>query len=46
MDAIKEKLTDPAGPSPLHDVLDAGRLAAEGIVKERIRLFGSSGKAG
>ena len=45
MDAIKKKLTNPAGPSPLHDVLGAGRLAAEEIVRERIRLFGSSGKA-
>ena len=45
MDAVKAKLIDPAGPSPLHHVLDAGRLAAEEIVKERMRLFGSSGKA-
>jgi fructose-bisphosphate aldolase class II len=46
MDAVKEKLTDPAGSYPLHDVLDAGRVAAVEIVKERMRHFGSSGKAG
>jgi fructose-bisphosphate aldolase class II len=46
MDAIKEKLTDPAGPYPLHDILAEGQLAAAEIVKERMRHFGSSGKAG
>lgn len=46
MGAIKAALTDPAGPHPLHDVLHAGRYAATEIVRERMRLFGSSGKAG
>jgi len=45
MGAIKDKLTDPAGPSPLHEVLSAGRTRAAQIVTERIRLFGSSGRA-
>jgi fructose-bisphosphate aldolase class II len=45
MSAIKQELTDPAGPYPLHDVLSAGRAAAAGVVTEKMRLFGSSGKA-
>ncbi len=46
MAAIKAELTDPAGSRPLHDVLHAGRHAATEVVRERMRLFGSSGKAG
>jgi fructose-bisphosphate aldolase class II len=45
MGAIKEKLNDPAGPCPLHDLLAAGRTAVTEIVTDRIHLFGSSGKA-
>jgi len=46
MEATKKTLTDPAGPHPLHDVLHAARVAARDVVAERIRLFGSAGKAG
>jgi fructose-bisphosphate aldolase class II len=45
MEATKSTLTDPAGPHPLHDVLHAARVAAREVVADRIRLFGSSGKA-
>jgi len=45
MEATRKSLSDPAGPHPLHDVLHAGRVAAREVVAERIRLFGSSGKA-
>lgn len=45
MGAIKEKLNDPADSYPLHDLLAAGRTAVTEVVTDRIRLFGSSGKA-
>jgi fructose-bisphosphate aldolase class II len=45
MGAIKEKLNDPAGSCPLHDLLAAGRTAVTQVVTDRMRLFGSSGKA-
>jgi fructose-bisphosphate aldolase class II len=45
MGAIKEKLDDPAGSCPLHDLLTAGRTAVEEVVTDRMRLFGSSGRA-
>lgn len=45
MAAVKAKLTDQTRAYPLHDVLHAGRAATVEVVKERIRLFGSSGKA-
>ena len=44
MAAVKAKLTDQTRSYPLHDVLHAGRTASVEVVKERIRLFGSSGK--
>jgi fructose-bisphosphate aldolase class II len=46
MDAARQTLTDPAGSHPLHDVLHEARAAAREVVADRIRLFGSSGKAG
>jgi fructose-bisphosphate aldolase class II len=45
MDATKTSLTDPTGPQPLHDVIHAARVAAREVVADRMRLFGSSGKA-
>jgi len=45
MEATRKNLNDPAGPHPLHDVLHAARVTAREVVAERIRLFGSSGKA-
>jgi fructose-bisphosphate aldolase class II len=45
MAAVKAKLTDQPRAYPLHDVLHAGRTAAEEVVRERIQLFGSAGKA-
>jgi fructose-bisphosphate aldolase class II len=44
MDAIQKKLTDPAGTRRIHDMLSAGRAAAAEVVREKIRLFGSTGK--
>jgi fructose-bisphosphate aldolase class II len=44
MNAVKSKLTDPAARFPLHDVLEAGRSAVAQVVREKLRLFGSSGK--
>lgn len=46
MGALKGKLNDPAGSCPLHGLLAAGRTAVTEVVTDRIRLFGSSGKAG
>jgi fructose-bisphosphate aldolase class II len=46
MGAVKSKLTDPATRFPLQDVLEAGRSAVARVVREKLRLFGSSGKAG
>jgi fructose-bisphosphate aldolase class II len=45
MEATRKSLSDPVGPHPLHDVLHAGRVAVREVVAERIRVFGSSGKA-
>ena len=45
MSAVKSKLTNPAARFPLHDVLEAGRSAVAQVVREKLRLFGSSGKA-
>lgn len=45
MGAVKSKLTDPAVCFPLHDVLEAARSAVAGVVREKLCLFGSSGKA-
>lgn len=46
MASLKTSLSDPAGGYRIRAVLEAGRAAATEVVREKIRLFGGSGKAG